>query len=56
MRIKKTMMLAAVVAAVAAEAAQVIKLSDGWEFRRAGGVWERVTVPHDWAIAGPFDK
>lgn len=56
MRIKKTMMLAAVVAAVAAEAAQVIKLSDGWEFCRAGGVWERVTVPHDWAIAGPFDK
>ena len=56
MRIKKTMMLVAVVAAVAAEAAQVIKLSDGWEFRRAGGVWERVTVPHDWAIAGPFDK
>ena len=56
MRIKKTMMLAAVVAAVAAEAAQVIKLSDGWEFRRAGGVWERVTVPHDSAIAGPFDK
>ena len=56
MRIKKTMMLAAVVAAVAAEAAQVIKLADGWEFRRAGGVWERVTVPHDWAIAGPFDK
>ena len=56
MRIKKTMMLAAVVAAVAAEAAQVIKLSDGWEFRRAGGVWERVSVPHDWAIAGPFDK
>ena len=55
-KIKKTMMLAAVVAAVAAEAAQVIKLSDGWEFRRAGGVWERVTVPHDWAIAGPFDK
>ena len=34
----------------------MIKLSDGWEFRRAGGVWERVTVPHDWAIAGPFDK
>ena len=56
MKIKKTMMLVAVVAAVAAEAAQVIKLSDGWEFRRAGGVWERVTVPHDWAIAGPFDK
>ena len=31
-------------------------LTDGWEFRRAGGAWERVTVPHDWAIAGPFDK
>lgn len=36
-------------------AAQSIELTDGWEFRREGGAWEPVTVPHDWAIAGPFD-
>ena len=34
---------------------QRIELADGWEFRREGGAWERVCVPHDWAIAGPFD-
>ena len=27
-----------------------------WEFSRDGQAWERVTVPHDWAISGPFDK
>ena len=41
--------------AVRAEA-RTVELSDGWEFRRVGGPWERVSVPHDWAIAGPFDK
>lgn len=41
-------------------------LSDGWEFIKKelsvgealahrGGVWDSVRVPHDWAIAGPFD-
>lgn len=45
-----------------------ILLSDGWKFTRtdAGAKaalpsyddskWENVSVPHDWAIAGPFDK
>ena len=56
MKIKMAMMLAMLAAAAAAGAAQMVKLSGGWEFRRAGGTWERVTVPHDWAIAGPFDK
>jgi len=31
-------------------------LLSGWEFARDGGDWQRVSVPHDWAISGPFDK
>ena len=27
-----------------------------WEFSRDGATWEHVTVPHDWAIYGPFDR
>lgn len=30
-----------------------------WQFRRVGDVpaaWQDVTVPHDWAISGPFDR
>lgn len=27
-----------------------------WDFSHDGVSWEQVTVPHDWAIAGPFDK
>lgn len=27
-----------------------------WEFSRDSLSWQSVTVPHDWAIAGPFDK
>lgn len=27
-----------------------------WEFSRDSMHWEAVTVPHDWAISGPFDK
>ena len=33
-----------------------ILLSDGWMFSRDSIQWTNVTVPHDWAIAGPFDK
>ena len=33
-------------------------LSDGWQFCRdeIKGDWQQVEIPHDWAIAGPFDK
>ncbi|MBQ0044406.1 MAG: DUF4982 domain-containing protein [Bacteroidales bacterium] len=44
---------------------QDILLCDGWKFTKADGVfsevaldvssWESVTIPHDWAIYGPFD-
>ena len=27
-----------------------------WEVSRDRHSWEQVTVPHDWAISGPFDK
>ena len=32
---------------------QVIR---NWDFSRDGQTWQNVTVPHDWAISGPFDK
>ena len=45
----------------------VTQLSDDWYFHEDdlisaekpdfnGGNWQRVSVPHDWAIRGPFDK
>lgn len=37
-------------------AAAVMPLGEGWEFSRDASHWEDVSVPHDWAIAGPFDK
>ena len=27
-----------------------------WQFSRDNTTWQTVTIPHDWAIAGPFDK
>ena len=27
-----------------------------WDFSRDKVNWKQVTVPHDWAIDGPFDK
>lgn len=34
---------------------QTIRLTD-WMFSHDSLKWERVQVPHDWAISGPFDK
>ena len=31
-------------------------LTDGWQFSRDKQQWQTVSVPHDWAIGGPFDK
>ena len=33
-----------------------IILSEGWQFSRDSVHWQSVSVPHDWAISGPFDK
>ncbi|MBR1462853.1 MAG: DUF4982 domain-containing protein [Prevotella sp.] len=32
------------------------ELLSEWQFSKDGISWEQVTVPHDWAISGPFDK
>ena len=38
-----------------AQSRKVIHLPS-WDFSRDGKSWSQVAVPHDWAIAGPFDK
>ena len=35
---------------------QEIILSDNWSFSQDKQQWQTVSVPHDWAISGPFDK
>ncbi|TRW23394.1 glycoside hydrolase family 2 protein [Flavobacterium zepuense] len=46
---------------------QTVTLTDGWKFSKEvkgdafaanfnDSSWEKVSVPHDWAIYGPFDK
>ncbi|WP_053976188.1 DUF4982 domain-containing protein [Mangrovimonas xylaniphaga] len=50
-----------------AQTREVITLRDGWKFSKGhhpeavspkynDNSWEEVSVPHDWAIYGPFDK
>lgn len=52
--------LAAGIATAAAQPRTVTTLKSGWEFRRGekngDGEWTKVTIPHDWAIYGPFDR
>lgn len=49
-------LMAAVALGSNAQATRDIYLNDGWQFSRDGQAWETVSVPHDWAISGPFDK
>ena len=46
---------AAYLAIGSADARSIMKLDVGWEFSRDGRAFAPVTVPHDWAIAGPFN-
>ena len=39
-----------------AQSRQEMTLTEGWQFSRDGQSWQTVSVPHDWAISGPFDK
>ena len=39
-----------------AQQRQEVTLTDNWQFSRDLKTWETVSVPHDWAISGPFDK
>ncbi len=50
-------MLTAVVSMTAMAQEKIeMTLNEGWQFSRDNINWEEVTVPHDWAISGPFDK
>src|SRR5688572_15214411 len=50
-----------------AQSRVVTELTDNWKFQKGKNdqayqvnfndkSWQKVTVPHDWAIYGPFDK
>ena len=39
-----------------AQQRQEILLQDDWQFSKDKQTWQTVSVPHDWAISGPFDK
>ncbi len=39
-----------------AQPRQEVTLSDNWSFSQDQQQWQTVSVPHDWAISGPFDK
>ena len=41
---------------VFAQTRQETILTDNWLFSHNKQTWQTVSVPHDWAIAGPFDK
>ena len=54
---KLFVLIAAFVAlAAVAQSHREVFLNEGWEFSRDSITWQPVTVPHDWAISGPFDK
>ncbi len=42
--------------ASAASAQRTEKEITSWQFSHDGNDWQQVSVPHDWAISGPFDK
>lgn len=55
MKLFSTIIALAGVFAASAQAHQEINISK-WQFSQTGAEWKAVTVPHDWAISGPFDK
>ena len=55
-RISSFIVAAAISSALSAQGRTESLLADGWQFSRDGQTWQEVSVPHDWAISGPFDK
>lgn len=41
---------------LSAQQRQETELADNWQFSQDQQQWQTVSVPHDWAISGPFDK
>ena len=56
MKRQMLMTAAMLTAMVALSQRQSTDLRDGWQFSHDKQAWHTVSVPHDWAIAGPFDK
>ena len=55
MKLFATIIALAGVFAASAQAHQETNISK-WQFSQTSTEWKAVTVPHDWAISGPFDK
>ena len=55
MKLFATIIALAGVFTASAQAHQETNISK-WQFSQTGAEWKGVTVPHDWAISGPFDK
>ena len=55
---KRGLLVAFLTATVIASAQvrQETTLTDDWQFSQDKKTWQNVSIPHDWAIAGPFDK
>ena len=60
MRLTAFFVTAMITSTVALGARQESLLKESWQFCRgevtSASQWESVTVPHDWAIYGPFDR
>ena len=52
----KLLTLALLAAMTATAQRQELTLSDNWQFSHDKQSWATESVPHDWAISGPFDK
>lgn len=55
-RITTILAILLVAVTAVAQSHREVTLSEGWQFSRDQQHWQSVTVPHDWAIDGPFDK
>ena len=56
MKTKLILQLLSAATICGAQQRKVTTLADGWLFSRDKLTWQQVSVPHDWAINGPFDK
>lgn len=56
MKRNKLFILVCLMAVSASAQQQKTELAEGWQFSRDKQTWQSVTVPHDWAISGPFDR
>ena len=56
MKLKLLTLALLITVGAAAQTRTETTLTDNWQFSRDQQAWQTVSVPHDWAISGPFDK